>query len=64
MNDTISTEASEAGPGKRSRVSNLTVVICFAVAAVLLISSLVSPGKAHTRLKANPAGSPSAAMPL
>ena len=43
-------QAAYMKQGKRDTLAKLTVALCFAVAGALLIGSLISPGKAHTKL--------------
>lgn len=42
-------QAAQMMRGKRSMLSKVTVVVCFALACALLIGSLISPGRAFPK---------------
>lgn len=44
-------QAAQAMRGKQGTLTRLTVSMCFAVACVLLIGSLITPSKAHSQFR-------------
>ena len=52
-------QAAQLMKGKRSTLSKLTVIFCLTLTAVLLIGSLVSPGRASIK---GPYAAPTASL--